>query len=322
MERVVAMERSLFTPSVLFSLLGLAAVAGLALRSVKKAPGIFFGIGWFFIALLPYMNWFPLNAEMAEHWLYLPSAGFFFLLATVIIKTGERYRTLTASLLIIILAAWAILTVDRNRDWKDNISIYRQTARLSPESPRAHYNLGNLYLSRGDYRSAVRSLRRALAIKPRDFKSRRGLGKALLGMGEPLPAVAALQAAVSLRPSSAAALSELGVAYSLAGSDEKAVSALRSALEIDPFSARAHNNLASAYTRLGAFSEALTACNRALELNPDLLEARFNRGVILYHLGETEKARAQFRRVIRDDPAFRPARIWLEDTRPPDQTFF
>ena len=40
-----------------------------------------FSIFWFFVALLPSANLYPINAYMAEHWLYAPSIGFFLLLA-------------------------------------------------------------------------------------------------------------------------------------------------------------------------------------------------------------------------------------------------
>jgi len=322
MERVIAIETHPFSLSALPPLLLLTGLAVFTVRVFKRSPPFFFGIAWFFAALLPYLNWFPLNAEMAEHWLYLPSAGFFFLLAWTVIEVEKRHPIPTRTFLILIVACWAILTVDRNRDWKNNLTIYTRTARDSPGSPRANYNLGNLYLNRGDPDRAVAYLKRSRTIKPGDFKTRRSLGKALLAQGDPERSIEELKVAVSIRPSSAEAWSELGVACSLGGRHEEAIKFLQTAVELDPGSARIHNNLASVYTRMGNFAEALIESDRALELDPDLLEARFNRGVIHYHRGDMEKARTRFRDIIRTDPAFRPARIWLEKVRSSDQSFF
>jgi hypothetical protein len=47
-----------------------------AFRKGKAQPIRIFGAAWFGLAYLPVSNLFPLNATVAEHWLYLPSVGF------------------------------------------------------------------------------------------------------------------------------------------------------------------------------------------------------------------------------------------------------
>jgi len=349
MERVVPIETSLFSPAVFFPLLFFAGVMIGTARAFRKSPSLFFGIAWFFVALFPYLNWFPLNAEMAEHWLYLPSIGFFFLFAfflhsdsgidgsrtlqgarrlksaaTNSLKSGSEasatstnklFRMASWAMIIITLIGLSALTIDRNRDWRNNETIYLSTVRHSSGSPRAHYNLGNLYLNRGEFEKAGEELRIALAIKPWDFMSRKSRGKALLGMGRLGEAIKELEAAVSLRPSSAEAHGELGVAYGLAGFNGKAVRELTRAIELTPGSARTRSNLASVYTNRGEFEKALVECRRALELDPDFLEASFNLGVIYYHLKRFDKADAQFKRVLELKPDFQRAVIWREKIR-------
>ena len=354
MERVIPIERSFFSLPVLLSLLFLLALALITVRAYRRAPLFFLGSAWFFLALLPYLNWFPLNAEMAEHWLYLPSIGFFLLFALGIAtlcsvapcgrsKRGLKglnghkalhyiadnlsyngstnilrgikirlCRKIPSAVFLVVLSCFAVLTIDRNRDWKNNETIYTHTARYSPGSPRAHYNLGNIHLQKGETTKAIEEFRRAIEIKPWDLQSRRSLGKALLGLGRHQEAIKELEEAVSLRPSSAGARDELGVAYGLAGGNEKAVRELKIALTLDPTSARTHNNLASVYTNLGQFKEALAECERALKLDPGLVEANFNLGIIYYHLERMEAARAQFEKVLQLKPGLHRAAIWVE----------
>ncbi len=346
MERVIPIERSFFSFAVLLPLLFLAGLAIITVRAYRRAPLLFLGIAWFFLALLPYLNWFPLNAEMAEHWLYLPSVGFFLIivlfteslpsrlngsravqklsdnsLSTFVrghceerskpspAKAGEAISS--SLVLSMILICYSVLTIDRNRDWRNNENIYTHTARYSPESPRAHYNLGNIRLQKGEKSKAIEEFRRALEIKPWDFQSHRSLGKALLGLGLHREAIKELEEAVSLRPASAGAHNELGVAYGLAGWNEKAVSELKRAIKLDPGSARTHSNLASIYTNLAQFSMALTQCERALDSDPDMVEANFNLGVIYYHLKKRDRAADQFQRVLRLQPDFTRAADWL-----------
>ena len=67
------------------------AVAYLIARPAKNTL-ITFSIGWFFIMLLPQANLYPINSYMAEHWLYLPSIGFFLIAARAILwlYTGQK----------------------------------------------------------------------------------------------------------------------------------------------------------------------------------------------------------------------------------------
>jgi hypothetical protein len=61
-------------------LLGAVLCAGsvvLFFKLRRRDPLLSFAIGWFLLTLAPVANIFPVNAYLAEHWLYLPSVGFF-----------------------------------------------------------------------------------------------------------------------------------------------------------------------------------------------------------------------------------------------------
>lgn len=51
------------------------------LKEKRRRSLGFFSVSWFFLTLLPVSNLYPINAYMAEHWLYLPSVGFFLIVA-------------------------------------------------------------------------------------------------------------------------------------------------------------------------------------------------------------------------------------------------
>lgn len=313
MERVVAIETSPLAPGVLLplALVLLAAVSALAGRR-SRLP--LFGAAWFLAALLPYLNWFPLNAEMAEHWLYVPAAGVF-LLAGAAAASGAGRGPARSAACLLVLACLLCLTIRRNADWRDEESIYAQTARLSPGSPRARYNLGNAHLAKGMFRDAASEYRASLALKPADPACRRNLGNALLGLGRTGEAIAELERAAALDPASSDTYTRLGAAYGMAGRDEEAVGALRTAIRLDPSSARAHNNLASVHANRKRFREAREECVRAVALDPTLVEAQFNLGIVLFNLGDINGAAAQFERVLEMKPGFRPALEWRNRAR-------
>ena len=309
MERIVHIETSPLSPTVLLPLAVILLAAALSASAWRRSRPASFGAAWFFAALLPYLNWFPLNAEMAEHWLYVPAAGVFLLAAIVSAPAWERRRAPAVACLLV-LACLVCLTVRRNADWRDEERIYTRTARLSPGSPRARYNFGNIYLAKGMFREAADEYRASLILKPGDSACRRNLGNALLGLGRTGDAIEELEKAAAIDPSSADTHARLGAAYGMAGKNEEAVRALHAALRLDPASARAHNNLASVYTNQGRFAEAREEYMQALALDPGLIEARFNLGIVLFNLGDREGAAAQFDRVLAEKPGFAPAAAW------------
>ncbi|HDL64563.1 MAG TPA: tetratricopeptide repeat protein, partial [Proteobacteria bacterium] len=284
MERVIYPVTVLFSSGVIYAAIILSGVVIGAVRAYRRSPIIFFGIVWFFCALLPYMNWFPLNAEMAEHWLYLPSIGFvllFAIFAETIITRGREAKTFRTglSLLIAVIVTLSALTIRRNLDWSDNKAIYLATARHSPESPRAHYNLGNIYLAEGRLTDAVREFTESIRIKDWDPKSHSNLGKALIGLNRIPEAVREFETAAALEPSSPQGLIKLGAAYGMVGRLDEAVRVLLKAITLDPAQPDAYNNLGSVYTRLKRYDEAELAYRASLRLNQGMVEAIFNLGV-------------------------------------------
>ncbi len=81
MERSVPFVSSILDKGVLPSLILLIFLGILIVRSYRFSKVCFFAGVWFFLNLVPVSNIVPLNANMAEHWLYLPSIGFFLLIA-------------------------------------------------------------------------------------------------------------------------------------------------------------------------------------------------------------------------------------------------
>lgn len=108
------------------------------------------GMTWFIVTWLPISGLFPLNAPMAEHWLYVPMAGFFWALAEWVVsdtpssplaKPLKRYAIMGGVLLTSWCGLLFYLTVERNQDWHDNLSLYKATLRENPDSSRVQYNL-------------------------------------------------------------------------------------------------------------------------------------------------------------------------------------
>jgi hypothetical protein len=127
---------------LLAAVLGGAVVAARAGR--RRIAG---GLGWFVLTWLPISGIFPLNAPMAEHWLYVPLAGLLWAFGEVVwlfARRGVPARVATVAVAVIVLVFIA-MSVDRNRDWQDNESIYTATLKYNPDTIRVNYNLAVTY---------------------------------------------------------------------------------------------------------------------------------------------------------------------------------
>ena len=105
------------------------------------------GLCWFLVSWLPISGVFPLNAPMAEHWMYVPMAGFWWALLESLWLLSKRLdlRPLVPAAATVLGLVFLYQTVERNRDWQNNEAIFRSTLAANPASIRAHANLAITY---------------------------------------------------------------------------------------------------------------------------------------------------------------------------------
>ncbi len=119
-----------------------------------------FSLAWFLIGVFPFLGIIILNADIAEHWLYLASFGFFLFLAGLFAQIKPLNRKIALSIAVLFLS---ILTFQRNTVWRDDISIYQDALKYRPNDTKLHYNLGNAYLRHGLLNEAAKEY--SIAIK-------------------------------------------------------------------------------------------------------------------------------------------------------------
>lgn len=146
------MERTLAGVPVYVAAIGallLAACVGIVVYGLRsKRPRAALGMSWFLATWAPISGIFPLNAPMAEHWLYVPLAGFLWAAAELAWPMVASHAALrrVAGVIVAVWGAWLLgLTVDRNLDWRDNEALYTATLRANPDSLRVRYNLAVTY---------------------------------------------------------------------------------------------------------------------------------------------------------------------------------
>jgi tetratricopeptide (TPR) repeat protein len=162
--------QSLASPGVLLAAFVLAAVAALAWLLRKKFPEILIGGGWFMITLLPVSNLLATSPVAADRYLFLPSFGLAFTAAALVSRIRLQPK-LVVSPILLILCLLAALTFKQNRLWHDDISLWRQTAAISPQVAGVWFNLGRALHRTPQLSLALEAYLRACRLDPANMKS-------------------------------------------------------------------------------------------------------------------------------------------------------
>jgi protein O-mannosyl-transferase len=224
---------------------------------------------------------------MGERLAYLPSAGFCLLVALIWVQLEQRRARLARGVLIAVLIALATRTVVRNRDWRNDWTLFSAAVRAYPQNAKMRANLGGLYLQRGQLDEAEAELNKALQIFP-DF-----------------PEALELKGLVEARKNQDQEALELFV---------KALSKVhRDYIHHDVMAV----NLAAQLIKLGRNEDALKVLNETIEEAPEISRAWSNRAVIRYQQGEVAPARSDAEEALRLDPTNNQAQALLSDLNAP-----
>jgi Flp pilus assembly protein TadD len=169
------------------SLLGVLVAAVLlygAFRKGKAQPIRILGAAWFILAYLPVSNLLPLNATVAEHWLYLPSVGFLIFIAGCWLEWPARSRFFLATFGCAALLGLSARSFVRSGDWLNPETFYRQSLSAGAAKSRMMLNLAQTYADQGEYPKAEALLRNLVASNPNYAMAQNALGHLLLREGQ------------------------------------------------------------------------------------------------------------------------------------------
>jgi protein O-mannosyl-transferase len=276
----------------------LLLVTAIAIAARSKTRG-FLGVA-FFVLLAPSSSFVPIATQtIAEHRMYLPLAAVV-LLATV--TTFRRLGRLGLAVLTGVAATGGIATWQRNNVYRSDLTLWADTVAHAPNNPRAHSNLGNALLARGQLTEAIAEYQTALTLRPDYVDAENNLGHALLQNGQAIDALPHLERAARAKPSSVEVLTNLGRALAQTGRTTEALATYRRALTADPNAAGARYNLANAEFKLGDYSAAAQSYERVLQIDAKNNDARFNLAATLLRLNRPDDAIAQYERMLEHNP--------------------
>ncbi|MBF0531807.1 MAG: tetratricopeptide repeat protein [Candidatus Omnitrophica bacterium] len=269
----------LFLSGIFLGMAGWYLIAALFLFRQKLPGWFFFGFGWTFFILFPVLHMIQMNDSLIyERFFYLPSVGFFFLLASAI-RGGTRHpegRMVTAKLksilgaaLVVYFAMFLVVTECRCFVWRNTLTLWYDAIKKNPNYVLPYTQLGKYYEFQGDYKEAQKYYKGVLSLNKDHKEALYGMGRVWLKLKEYRKAIGVLSQALSIDPTNnQALLTDRGVAYRLIGDSVKAKKDFDMALMFSPDFIIALRNRMFLLMEQKKYQLALADCEYALKINP------------------------------------------------------
>lgn len=157
---------------------------------LRRARAVFLGIILFIVPLLPVLYVPALSsAAFADRYLYLPSAGFSFILGYLAFCALKRScepdrpqqpsnlpgKAMIAASVILILA-YTAGAIKRSMVWKDDVTLWSDTVKKSPLNANVRYNLAWALHKKGDLKGAAENYKEVISIDTNAYDAHFNLG--------------------------------------------------------------------------------------------------------------------------------------------------
>jgi tetratricopeptide (TPR) repeat protein/predicted secreted protein len=337
-------SRSVFDPRVSLAFAAEAALGWAMWKLWRSGNRQWFSIAWVFLTLLPalYIHGVGLNV-FTERYLYLPSLGFCWLIACLLLKL--RKRRLATGLLVALIALFVVRTAVRAQVWNNEFDLdanavqesptafemHNQlgvalagkkrfaearaelliSVRLQPDYADGHQNLAEVDVDLGALDEAIAEYRLALPLKPDDAVLRNDFGYALYLKGDMDSAISQFKEAVRLKPDRFEPYKNLGEIYYQRRAVDEALWCYRKCAALRP-GCKVNVNLASLYVQRGLLDDAVREFQEAARIEPGCAEAYYDLGAIYSQKGQWDRAIEEFRRALSLHPGDTQARANLE----------
>ncbi len=258
----------------------------LAIFLFKNKRIVSFSIVIYFIAPIAtssilIISYSSMTSLISEHRIYASAIGFCMAISTVIC-IGSKY-ILKSKLLsfetnrnklyyiqigimcpVIILCC--ITTFYRNRDWKDEYTLWSKAVKHHPRSFKAQYNLGQLYTKNKDWDASISHYLKASELDFNDFQVHNNLGIAYKEKGDLALAIKEFNISTGLKENYSDARFNLAIALEEAGNVDQAVKEYKRSLELKPNNIIVMYNLGNIYMAKGDIDSAESMFKNAVEI--------------------------------------------------------
>ncbi len=157
-------SKSFSEVKVILALIVNLLLLAFALIRVKTQPLYLLSLFWFYAAVSPSSSIIPLGEAVNDHRALTAYVGmglvFTYFLSKIYRKTPQMFWVIG----VILAVSYSSLSYQRSKDWSDSVTLWQDTVKKNPTSPRAFNNLATALMARGKDQQALDIIEQCLKI--------------------------------------------------------------------------------------------------------------------------------------------------------------
>lgn len=271
LEHDFSLSHGLLAPPT--TLIGFVVILGLLILAWvmrNKQPIFSFCVFGYFTALSIESSFIALEI-IFEHRSYLPSI---FVLTGLLFYLNRFLPTkVFFAFSLCVFCLFSFWTYERNKTWKDEITLLEDCVQKSPNKSRPVYNLANAYADAGRSEKAIKWYKKAVGLAPEFASYRTNLAIELTKTGNYEEAEKHLLAALKIQPDYSYSLNAMANLYRKMGDLNKAEAFYKKNVSLNSEDYAANRDYANFLMQEGQFNQAIPFYHKVLKLekNHDIL---------------------------------------------------
>lgn len=295
----------------LISLFFITLLIVLAILWWKKHPPASFGILFYLVSIFVFSNWwYPVVGMMAERYLFHALLGFsittsYFILKALRLNLKEsgnfNFTPKLKLVLPILLFPYSYLTIVRNSDWKDPITLMEGDIEYLSNSAHANYLLGyhlmqnslqtsNTLQAVNQRKKAIIYYRQSLKIYPENVNACVDLGDVYLSLNDLDNAYLCLKKACEMDTSLHETALKLAQIAEEKNKYVEAIEIYRKIIQVAPYKMEVYGSLSFLYFKLNEYEKSIDVNLEAIKYEPNWKAPYENIARVYYSVGDTAKA--------------------------------
>jgi tetratricopeptide (TPR) repeat protein len=297
------LSNSLFELRTILSLSALLIIMGLAIFLFKKHRIISLGIFWFFLTLSIESSIIPISDLIFEHRTYLPSFGFFIILSYCLFGLlSKKYKSASYFILAVIILSNSWLTYNRNKVWKNDLTLWNDVISKSPNKARPYGTRGDYFQDIKKYDEALADYSNALKINPSYSTAYHNRATVYKQLGQLDNAINDYTQAINIDSSYMLAFYNRGNAKLQQEKFNQAIDDFSEAIRLSPDFKVAYYARSYAYWKIQDYNEVIDDCSKAISIDPNYSQAFHLRGIAYMNLGRLNEAIADYEQALSIEP--------------------
>jgi protein O-mannosyl-transferase len=289
----------------------LATITVLVLKYDKPR---YLRVGWFWFlgTLMPVIGLVQIGeAAMADRYAYIPLIGIFVIVAFGAADWAARRNSsrLLGAVATLLFIALAVLTHRQIGYWQSSLDLWSHTLAVTTNNFVAEDNVAGALILEGREEEAYPHFEAAARINPQDPMSHSNLGSYFLTHKRVSEAIDQLNMTIGLTSDPgllSQAYANLGVAQRTLGDDEKARASFQRAVSLNPDSFNAWLGLGLLAQKRGILDEAISNLKRSVMSRPTA-EGYFELGRTYAQLHRMPEAMGAYQQALTISPDYEPA---------------